>query len=240
MQTVLITGADRGLGLSLCKEYLNRGFVVFAGKYMEDFTLLEDLRDKNPNLHIIRLDVGCENSITQAAKTVKESVGHLDKLISNAALMGHVKCDLYDPPMELERVWDSFRVNALGPMWLVDKFLPLLEKGKTKRLCFVSSEVACISLMKYRGDGPFPYPMSKAGMQMGVRLLHNKMYKMGYTFRLFHPGWMKFRNADGSLTETALFDPDDIGKIAAQYFEKDLHDEHRLVMVDYNGYEWPY
>ena len=75
---------------------------------------------------------------------------------------------------------------------------------------------------------------------MGIRMMHNDLHSRGYTFRLFHPGWMKFRLQDGSLTETALYDPDYIGDIAAKYFENDLPDEHRLVMVDYNGYEWPY
>ncbi|MCL2501286.1 MAG: SDR family NAD(P)-dependent oxidoreductase [Defluviitaleaceae bacterium] len=240
MPSALITGADRGLGLSLCKEYLNRGFTVFAGKFMEDYTLLEDLREKDKNLHILWLDVGCAESIKKAHAYVAQTTGSLDMLISNAALMGKFECDLYAPPMDLESVWNTFRVNALGPLRLTEEFLPLMEKGGAKRLCFVSSEVACITLMKHRGDGPYPYPMSKASLNMGVRMLHNQLHERGYTFRLFHPGWMKRRMADGTLSETARFDPDDIGGIAARYFDRDLGDEHRLVMVDYDGYEWPF
>jgi len=238
MPNVFITGADRGLGLSLCKEYLARGWTVFAGKYMEDYDFLENLRAVDANLHIIPLDMGLEESIKSAVAKVEAS--SLDMFISNAALMGTVKCNLYDPPMDLKAPWNSFRVNALGPVLLTENLLPLLERGKLKRLCFVSSEVSCITLMKNRHDNTYPYPMSKAALNMGVRLLHNNLYGQGYTFRLFHPGWMKFRNKDGSLTETALYDPDQIGTIAARYFEEPLIDEHRLVMVDYNGYEWPY
>jgi len=51
---------------------------------------------------------------------------------------------------------------------------------------------------------------------------------------------MKRRMQDGSLSEEALYDPDYIGDIAAKYFETPLRDEHRLVMVDYSGYEWTY
>jgi len=240
MPNVLITGADRGLGLSLCKEYLTRGWTVFAGKYMEDYTLLEDLRAADYNLHIIPLDMGSEASIESAVDKVKEHSPILDMFISNAALMGKVKCNLYDPPMDLDAPWNSFRVNALGPVLLTEKLLPLFEHSEIKRLCFVSSEVSCITLMKNRHDNTYPYPMSKAALNMGVRLLHNNLYKQGYTFRLFHPGWMKFRNKDGSLTETAIYDPDQIGITAARYFEEHLIDEHRLVMVDFNGYEWPY
>jgi NAD(P)-dependent dehydrogenase (short-subunit alcohol dehydrogenase family) len=240
MPSVIITGADRGLGLSLCKEFLNRGWTVFAGKFLEDYSLLEDAAEKNSNLHIVKLDMGGAESIAAAKDSVLKVTDSLDMLISNAALMGPAHCSLYEPDMDLEAVWNSFRVNALGPVCLVEKLLPLLDRGERKRLCFVSSEVSSIALMKNRGDSPYPYPMSKAALNMGVRLMHNQLFSQGYAFRLFHPGWMKRRMQDGSLSEAAKYDPDYIGAIAAAYFETPLHDEHRLVMADYSGYEWPY
>jgi NAD(P)-dependent dehydrogenase (short-subunit alcohol dehydrogenase family) len=240
MPYVVVTGADRGLGLSLCKEYLKRGWTVFAGKYLDDYSLLEDLAGTSANLRIVRLDMGCEDSIAAFRDEVLKVTDSLDMLISNAALMGPAQCNLYEEPMDLEAVWNSFRVNALGPVRLASRLLPLFDRGGMKRLCFVSSEVSCIVLMKHRGDSAYPYPMSKASLNMGVRLLHNQLYHQGYTFRLFHPGWMKRRMQDGSLSERALYDPDYIGDIAARYFETPLRDEHRLVMVDYSGYEWTY
>ena len=246
MKSVIITGADRGLGLSLCKEYLGRGFKVFAGKFLEEYTLLEDLREKNKNLHILSLDVASRESISAAFNIVNAETkgsrtqGSLDMLISNAALMGPVSCSLYEPPMDLEAVWRSFSVNALGAARMVEIFLPLLDMGEMKRLCFVSSEVSCITLMKTSRSGNFPYPMSKSALNMCVRLMHNQLYPQGYTFRLFHPGWMKRVQQDGTRGEGALYDPDFIADTAAKYFENSLRDEQRLVMVDYSGYEWPY
>jgi NAD(P)-dependent dehydrogenase (short-subunit alcohol dehydrogenase family) len=228
------------LGLSLCKEFLKRGWLVFAGKYLDDYRLLEEAAEKNPRLRVVRLDVGSAASINEVKDFLLTVTDSLDMLISNAALMGPVNCDLRNPPMDLEAAWDSFRVNALGPALLVEKLLPLLDKGALKRLCFVSSEVSSVALMKNRVDSPYPYPMSKAALNMGVRLLHNQLYPQGYTFRLFHPGWMKRRLPDGSLAEGAKYDPDYIGEIGAKYFETPLRDERRLVMVDYSGYEWAY
>jgi NAD(P)-dependent dehydrogenase (short-subunit alcohol dehydrogenase family) len=123
---------------------------------------------------------------------------------------------------------------------MVSSFLPLLDAGGMKRLCFVSSEVSCINLMKSRFDDNFNYPMSKSAMNMCVRLMHNHLYPQGYSFRLYHPGWMKRVAPDGSRSAEAEFDPDFIAEHAARFFEAPLGDEQRLVMYDYLSQEWPF
>ncbi|MDR0249416.1 MAG: SDR family NAD(P)-dependent oxidoreductase [Oscillospiraceae bacterium] len=241
MNAVFITGADRGLGYALCASYLADGFTVFAGKYLCDYSLLERLGERyTERLHIVPLDVGNPESVVAAYAYTAERVGGLDMLISNAALMGRVNCSLLDPPMDIEAAWRSFSVNALGALRLAAAFMPLLSAGQTRRLCFVSSEVASVTLMKHSRSDGFPYPMSKASLNMAVRLLFCKYYPLGYTFRLFHPGWMKRMLPDGSLSEEAEYDPTDIAATARNYFDNDLGDEHRLIMLDYRGREWPY
>jgi len=240
MPNVFITGADRGFGLSLCREFLSRGWTVFGGKFLEDYNLLEQEREKYPALHIVPLDVCDAESITKARGFVAERTDSLDMIISNAAVMGQVQCSIDEPPMDLQAPWNSFRVNALGPTRMVEHFLPLLDKSEMKRLCFVSSEVSCITLMKHRVGNSYPYPMSKSSMNMSVRLMHNLLFPQGYTFRLYHPGWMKKQLPDGTLSETAIFDPAGTAAHAAKFFDTPLRDEHRLVMYDYLGQEWPY
>jgi len=240
MPSVIITGADRGLGFALCKEYLSRGWTVFGGKFLDDYNLLEQEREKNPSLRIVPLNVGDATSIAKAHDLVAEQTDSLDMIISNAALMGEVKCSIDDLPLDLDAPWNSFRVNALGPAIMVENFLPLTDKGKMKRLCFISSEVSCILLMKYREGNSYPYPMSKSSMNMGVRLMHNLLYPQGYSFRLYHPGWMKRQMTDGTLSEWAKLDPADTAAHCAEYFDTPLGDEQRLVLYDYRSHEWPF
>jgi hypothetical protein len=82
--------------------------------------------------------------------------------------------------------------------------------------------------------------MSKSSLNMAVRLMHNQLHPQGYSFRLYHPGWMKRVNTDGTRNDEAMYDPDFIAKHAAVYFESALRDEQRLVMYDFNSREWPF
>ena len=250
MPSVIITGADRGLGFSLCKEFLTSGWTVFGTKFLSDYSLLEQEQEKNANLHIVPLDLCKTESIVKMRDTVSEKTDSLDMLISNAAFFygekmseseKHEKsCSIDELPLDLDAPWNSFRINALGPILVTEYLLPLLDNGKLKRLCYVSSEVASITLMKHRIGNSYPYPMSKSSLNMGVRLLHNLLFPQGYTFRLYHPGWMKRQQVDGSLSEWAQMNPDDIAAHCSLYFEKPLGDEHRLVMYDYLNQEWPF
>ena len=251
MKTALVTGADRGFGLSITKGLLKQGWTVYAGKFIEEYTLLEDLQKDNANLHIVRLDVGDVEVIKSVYDEVCQTADHLDMIVSNAALMGMTGRDVptsnkpverpappEDALTDLDHVYRSFKVNALGGFTLVNVFRPLLEKGEMKRLCFVSSEVSSISMMNR--DRGFAYPMSKSSLNMGVRMMHNDLFDKGYTFRLYHPGWMKRVMTDGTRVEGASIDPDDSAVFGLKYMIEPLMDEHRLVMVDYSGNEWPY
>jgi len=251
MKKALVTGADRGFGLSVTKGLLKRGWTVYAGKFIEEYTLLEDLQKEYANLHIVRLDVGDVEVIKSVYDEVCQTTDYIDMIVSNAALMGMTGRDVptsnkpvhREPPPEdaltdLDHVYRSFKVNALGGFTLVNVFRPLLEKGEMKRLCFVSSEVSSISMMNR--DRGFAYPMSKSSLNMGVRMMHNDLFSKGYTFRLYHPGWMKRVMTDGTRVEGASIDPDDSAVFGLKYMIEPLMDEHRLVMVDYSGNEWPY
>lgn len=243
-RTVFVTGADRGLGQGLCKALLGRGWTVFAGQYMPDWAELRELKDRYPEqLHLIPLDVGKIESAQAAAAAVAQLTGSLDVLVNNAGIITHPMDLTIRHPQDYEAMMRVFDINALGPLRMVESFLPLLEKGSTRRLCFVSSEAGSIGASKR--DAWFGYCMSKAAVNMAIKNLFNDLHKDGYSFRVYHPGWVRSymsgkKNVQGDL------EPEVAGEYAFKHFfsglEADLPapDEDRLVLTDYLGREYPW
>jgi NAD(P)-dependent dehydrogenase (short-subunit alcohol dehydrogenase family) len=134
----------------------------------------------------------------------------------------------------MHRVFD---VNTLGPLRVVESFLPVMEASPMKRLAFVSSEAGSIERC-YR-TAWFAYTMSKAALNRAVRLMFNDLRPQGYTFRLYHPGWVR-SYMSGTKNTQADLEPEEAAEYALGYFLPDLEDEDRLAMRDYQGQEWPW
>ena len=74
---------------------------------------------------------------------------------------------------------------------------------------------------------------------MGVKILFNDLHPAGYTFRMYHPGWVRSylhreKNMDADL------EPEDAATYAIPFFLNDREDEDSLVMIDYEGNAWPW
>jgi NAD(P)-dependent dehydrogenase (short-subunit alcohol dehydrogenase family) len=119
----------------------------------------------------------------------------------------------------------------------VEAFLPLLDRGEGKRLCFVSSEAGSIAASIR--SAWFGYCMSKTALNMGVKILYNGLRPQGYTFRVYHPGWMR-SYMGGTKHNEADLELDEAAEAALPIFLGARPDEDRLVMVDYQGNEWPW
>jgi NAD(P)-dependent dehydrogenase (short-subunit alcohol dehydrogenase family) len=233
-----VTGADRGLGFSLCKILLAQGWTVQAGQYMPDWLELKELAQDFPGkLALIPLDVTSNDSTRSAMQVASTRGDHLDLLINNAGVNSPTNHrsirEGLDYP-EMHRLYDT---NSLGPLRVVESFLPLLDRGSLKRLCFVSSEAGSIGRMSRTAW--FSYCMSKAALNMGVKILFNALRPEGYTFRVYHPGWMK-SYMGGNKNTRADLDLDEAAAFALSFFLKARADEDKLSLIDYRGDEWPW
>lgn len=230
---VLVTGADRGLGRALCAGLLRQGWHVFAGQYMPDWHELSALAEEYPQtLHTIPLDVSSMESIRSAARAVETLTGHLDVLINNAGINSSIRFTIRQPQdyAEMHLLYD---VNALGPLRTVEAFLPLMESSHAKRLCFISSEAGSIS--RAERTSWFGYCMSKAALNMAVKLLFNDLHPAGYTFRVYHPGSVR-----SYMDQNGAMDPEIAAAKAITILLGDREEEDRLVLLDYEGKEWPW
>jgi len=235
-RTVLVTGADRGLGFALCAELLKQGWWVFAGQYLPQWHELADLKNEYPEtLHIIPLDVSSMESVQAAVKIVHTYTEHMDVLISNAGITSETIYPTIREPQDYGEMLRMYDVNALGALRMVEAFLPLLEQGQTKRLCFISSEAGSISAAERTSW--FGYCMSKAALNMGGKILFNDLHPSGYTFRVYHPGWVR-SYMHGEKNREAIFEPEEAATYALPILLNDQEDEDRLVMVDHAGKEW--
>ena len=232
----LVSGADRGLGLGLTKALLAKGWTVIAGKHL-DWPELEQLATKFPEtLHIVRLDVSSDESVKKASQLVSTLVNHVDLLINNAALNRSHQIASIRQPQDFDNMIDEVNINAIGALRVVEAFLPLVERSQQKRLCFVSSEAGSIGASNRTGW--FGYCMSKAALNMAVKNLHNDLGPQGFTFRLYHPGYMKTYMA-GTKNENAHMEPNDAATFALNYF-LDSEEPNNLVTRDWEGKEWPW
>ena len=238
IKTALVTGADRGFGLYIAKGLAKAGYRVYAGRVLKDYALLDDLAAAGESIVPVWLDVSDEKNIEEVRDLIAADTGRLDILVSNAAHMGGPNPSEVGgtQPIDFEMLGKDFCVNSMAAPVLVDRMLPLLEKGEDKRLFFTSSEISSLRLMTRVGG--MRYAQTKTALNLGVRMIFNELRPKGYTFRLYQPGGMKQQLPDGTLRKTtSSVDPMDSAAEALRQILSDRIDEDRLALIDYHGRE---
>lgn len=237
--TAFVTGADHGLGYALTEALLDRGWQVVAGRYAPQESRLAALAAAHSGrLALVDVDVGDLCSVRKAAEAALSRRPVIDMLINNAATLGNDGLERrISDGLPYDTIAETISVNALGPFRVVESLLPGIERSQMRRLCFVSSEAGCIA--RSHRSSWYGYSMSKCALNMGVSILFNDLRPEGYTFRLYHPGWMRtFMKGVEDLN--ADLSPAEAADAALACFLDTEVDEDRLVMRDHTGAEWPW
>lgn len=235
MRTIIVTGADRGLGYAICENLLDKGEKVLAGQYMPEWRQLEKLRERFPGrLFLIPLDVGDDASVRAAAELFARYAGAVDILINCAGINGQIR-DIRDG-YDFEEMMHTINVNALGAVRMVQACLPLMDKGTEKKVCCISSEAGSIEACR-RSDET-EYCMSKAALNMGMKVLYNRLSPEGYDFRLYHPGWMNTYMM-GEKEEHADLEPETAAELALETMLAPRR-RGRLELESYDGKVLPW
>ena len=184
--TVLITGANRGLGLALTEKLLVDGHHIHAINRRESGEFLQ-LQEKFPgSLRLYSGDVSDENSVRHALEIIGSQVSALDIVLNNAAIHLEQSCPLLEQ-VDFSAYLPTYQVNAVGPLMVAKYALPLLRKGKKKLIVNISSEAGSIGACRRKSE--YSYCMSKAALNMASRILQNALKEEGIKILALHPGW---------------------------------------------------
>ena len=197
MQRILITGANRGIGLAFVRAYLEAGdALIFAAcRNIERATELRALAERAPDRVIpVALDVADAGSISTSVTQVRAHTDALDLLINNAGILpGGV--DAPEPAtsafghLDAEAMLRVFHVNSVAPVMIAQAYADLLCNGSSARLINLSSDAGSIAL---RANGcDYSYPASKAALNMLTRCLAGDFRAEGVIVVAVHPGWIQ-------------------------------------------------
>lgn len=174
--TILITGANRGIGLAITRIYRERGDAVIALCRNAS----SELRDSGAGI-IEDVDVTSTEALQRAAAEIHA----VDVLIANAGVLSSQT--LADVADARDRIEQQFRVNALGPLLTVHAFLDKLTAGA--RVALITSRMG--SVADNSSGGSYGYRMSKAALNAAGRSLAIDLAPRGISVGLLHPGYVR-------------------------------------------------
>lgn len=186
MKYVIVTGAGSGLGYELARLHAEQGWYVFALD-RDVSEVLKALEARHPDhLQALHCDISSTESVEEAMRAVSAKTGRLERIFNNAGIHRFKDwCTLEDSDLDFCKV--MFDINAVGPLRVVKAALPMLGEGSV--IINTSSEAA--SIANTNGVTNYAYSMSKAGMNMGARIMDNWLIGRGIRTLMIHPGRMR-------------------------------------------------
>jgi len=194
MKTVIITGAGRGIGLALTKEFTNNNYNVIAT--YRDAKSAKDLlgfAKSNSTVTTTTLDVTNEKTFAPFKDQLKKS-GGIDILINNSGVIGDQGKSLLE--LDMKTVEDVLQVNTIGPMRVTKAVIPFMNKGGT--IAQMSSLMGSID--DNTSGGYYDYRMSKTAINMFNMCLTKEFPQ--FTCLTLHPGWVQTDMGGPNATTT--------------------------------------
>jgi NAD(P)-dependent dehydrogenase (short-subunit alcohol dehydrogenase family) len=185
MAVVLITGANRGIGLALVKAYAGRRDRVFACvRRTSDPTELDAFAASQPKwVEVIEMDVSDPGEIGRVRRHLEAEP--IDVLINNAGIGGPERQTATD--MDYEGLAEALAVNSIAPLMIANAFLPNVKAAKGK-IITLSSQMGS---MQSASSDSLAYRVSKAAVNRLMRGLATELKPQGIPVLIVHPGWVK-------------------------------------------------
>lgn len=195
---MLITGANRGLGLEWARQYAEAGWRVYAScRRPEEAGELNALAGRHSQLSVHRLDVTDSEQLHTLQLDLEEA--RIDVLLNNAGVyLDKFMGDLGGIDYE---VWlRTFAVNTLGAVRVTEALAGQVAASEKKRVVAISSHMG--SIAEIAAPGNYAYRSSKAALNAAMKGLSHALAQRGIGVLLLHPGWVRTRmgGPDAPLT----------------------------------------
>ncbi len=193
---VVVTGANRGIGLGLVRAYAERGDEVRAtARRPSEATELQALgRASGGKVHVHDVDVRNDDQVKAFAAAIGDA--SVDILINNAGIAGTWNTTL--PTFDAEEALRCFDTNALGAIRVTRALLPNLRAARGKVINMTSRMGSIGDNGSGRG---YAYRMSKAALNMATRNIAHEVKGFGGIAVALHPGWVKTEMGGDGATE---------------------------------------
>jgi NAD(P)-dependent dehydrogenase (short-subunit alcohol dehydrogenase family) len=175
-KTVVITGANRGIGLSMAKIFKSEGDNVY-GVCRNTSTELEQL-----GINVVNdVDVATSAGIANIKKALTGV--SIDVLICNAGILRDESLS----DLNLDTIREQFEVNAIAPLNIVDTLQSNLVEGS--KVAMITSRMG--SIADNGSGGRYGYRMSKAALNAAAMSLSKDLYSQGVSVGIYHPGYVQ-------------------------------------------------
>jgi NAD(P)-dependent dehydrogenase (short-subunit alcohol dehydrogenase family) len=188
MSSILITGANRGIGLELTRCFAQDDWRVFACcRNPEQTDELHALAAKNNKLSIHRLEVTDRAQISELAEALKAET--IDILLNNAGIFGPEKQGFGETDRD---DWlETFHVNCIAPMMITEAFVEMVARSRLRIIAAMGSVMG--SIAENSSGNHYAYRTSKVSVHMVIKGLSLDLADRGIITVALHPGWVRTR-----------------------------------------------
>jgi len=242
-ETVLVTGANQGIGFEFAKQYAERDWTVIA-THRRDSTPeeLAKLAKAHPNVKPERMDVTDPEQIKALATKLKGQP--IDILLNNAGLIRFAPLNdragnagqLFGT-LDYAQLDQFVHTNVAGPLRVVEAFIDNVRLGKQKKIVTISSAAGTVSQLPRSADH-YWYRITKAALNSAMRLLTVEFAKENITVVMFHPGGVQVESF-GDLKLPGFVPPEvAIGKMIKTIDSVTIKDSGRFLQNDGTDQPW--
>ncbi|MFL2994633.1 MAG: SDR family NAD(P)-dependent oxidoreductase [Candidatus Neomarinimicrobiota bacterium] len=207
MKNIFITGANRGIGKGLVKEFSKDNNVIFSARNTEKAQLIIDTLG-GKNIDYVIMDVGDSESVQKGIKNLKSKISSVDVLINNAGILipglKH-KIDAIDT--DDDSIMETFNINTVGALRVCKAVIPLMPIKS--RIINISSGMG---QMEGMGTGSLAYRLSKSALNAMTIVLSQELMVKSIKVNAICPGWVQTDMGGYDATLTVKESADSIKK----------------------------